>query len=68
MLDIKLIYLTVLSIISREKALAKISGLLAGMKADKELIEISLRKSPLTPAPPPGTDKIVTSRDGKVDY
>jgi lipopolysaccharide/colanic/teichoic acid biosynthesis glycosyltransferase len=67
-LDIKLIYLTALTIISRDKALVKISGLLSGMKADKELIEVSLRKSPLKPAPPPGSDKIVTSRDGKVDY
>jgi lipopolysaccharide/colanic/teichoic acid biosynthesis glycosyltransferase len=67
MVDIKLIYLTVLAILSREKALQSISGLLYQMKADNELVNVSLRKVALMPSPPPGSSKIVTNRDGRVD-
>ena len=61
-LDIKLIILTVLSILSREKALEYITRILSNLDADRELIEVSKRKTSLVPYPPPGTDKIVLSR------
>ena len=66
-IDVKLIFLTVIAILSRDKALLKISGILSDMKADPELIKVSLRKDILIPAPPPGSAKIVTNREGRVD-
>lgn len=62
LLDLHIIYLTIVCIVSREKALKKVASLLAQLNAPKDLIEISLRKKLLTPLPPPGLDSIVTSR------
>jgi lipopolysaccharide/colanic/teichoic acid biosynthesis glycosyltransferase len=67
MVDVKLIYLTVLTVLSRERALEKISGLLRKMNADEALIDVSLRKNKLTPMPPPGANRIVTNREGRID-
>jgi lipopolysaccharide/colanic/teichoic acid biosynthesis glycosyltransferase len=66
-IDIKLIYFTVIAIISRDKALKKISKLLISLNADKELIQVSLRNEELTPTPPPGASKIVTNREGRIE-
>ena len=63
LLDIKLILLTVTSIISRQKALKSINRILLKLSADEKLIEIVKRESTLLPYPPPGTDIIVSSRD-----
>ena len=62
-LDVKLIILTVISIISREKALSAIHKILQKLSSDKKLTEIVKRKSSLSPYPPPGSDKVVTSRN-----
>ncbi len=62
-LDIKIIYITFISIFSRRKSLKMVSHLLKINLAPKELIEISLRKKPLSPAPPPGSDRIIESRN-----
>jgi len=62
-LDVKLIFLTIISIISREKALNAIHKILQKLSSDKKLIEIVKRKSSLSPYPPPGSDKVVTSRN-----
>lgn len=67
LVDIKLIYLTVIAILSREKALQTISGMLSVMKANTELVQIALRKEILIPTPPPGAVKIVLNREGRVD-
>lgn len=67
LIDLKLIWLTAYAIISRDKALKQVSGLLAKMKADDELIRISLREDKLVPVPPPGASKIVTNREGRID-
>jgi lipopolysaccharide/colanic/teichoic acid biosynthesis glycosyltransferase len=64
LLDIRLCWLTVVAIISREKALSKVQVLLRGLGADSSLLELAARQKPLTPQPPPGGTKIVTSRDG----
>ncbi|SVE06844.1 uncharacterized protein METZ01_LOCUS459698, partial [marine metagenome] len=63
LLDIKLILLTVTSIISRQKALNGINRMLSKLSADEKLIEIVKRESRLIPYPPPGSDLIVQSRD-----
>ena len=62
LLDTKLIFLTIVSILSRELALKKISVILSNIGADQILINISKREVPLTPFPPPGSDSIVISR------
>jgi len=66
-IDIKLINFTVIAIISRDKALKKISQLLISLNADNELINISKRIGELVPTPPPGSCNIVTNREGRVE-
>ena len=63
LLDIKLILLTVTSIISRQKALNGINRILSKLSPDEKLIEIVKRESRLIPYPPPGADIIISSRD-----
>jgi lipopolysaccharide/colanic/teichoic acid biosynthesis glycosyltransferase len=63
LLDIEIMYLTVLCILSRNKALEKVALLLKKLNAPEELIQISLRVNPLCPTPPPGFDSIVTTRE-----
>lgn len=58
-LDIQLIYLTVIAIISKPTALKKISVILINKKAPQELISVSRREEQLVPTPPPGTNKVV---------
>ena len=62
LIDIKLILLTVLSILNREKALHALSKILKSYGADDKLIKISKRKDKLLPYPPPGSDSIVYDR------
>lgn len=58
-LDLMLIFLTVLAIISREKALLGINKLLLKLNADPDVIEVSKRTNQLVPTSPPGTDALV---------
>ena len=51
---------TVLVIINRKSALEKISNHLLKMKCDEDVVNISLRKDPLVPTPPPGTDQVAS--------
>ena len=64
LLDIKLCLLTVVAILSRTSALEKLQSVLREIHAPPELLELARRDRPLTPQPPPGGDRIVTSRDG----
>ncbi len=61
-LDISLIFYTVISIFTKEKVLVWIESQLRKMEADQELIDIARRKTDLYPFPPPGSDKIVLTR------
>ena len=61
-LDIRLCWLTVVAIVSRTKALEGVHDILLGLGADDELLQIAARKGTIAPMPPPGGDKIVTSR------
>ncbi len=67
LLDIKLILTTVISVVSREKALQITSKIIHKLNANNELVTIALREQPLVPTPPPGADKIVTNREGRVE-
>jgi len=63
-LDIRLCFLTVVAILSREKALAGVQKILISINAPNDVLQLAQRKQPLMPLPPPGGDRIVTSRDG----
>lgn len=62
-LDLKLVVLTAIAIISRQKALDVVQTILHNLKADADLIRIAKRVDPLQPAPPPGASDIVTTRE-----
>ncbi len=66
-IDIQLIYLTVLAIISKEKSLNLLSVILKKLGANDLLINIASRKQNLYPMSPPGAQNIVTNREGIVD-
>lgn len=61
-LDIQLIFCTVLAILSKENALAWVSRKLQELGADDTVVVMSRRQIELYPFPPPGTDKIVFER------
>lgn len=63
-LDIKLCFLTVIAIFSREKALASVQKILQDIKAPDDVLRLAQRKQALVSRPPPSSDRIVTSRDG----
>jgi lipopolysaccharide/colanic/teichoic acid biosynthesis glycosyltransferase len=63
-LDIRLCYFTVIAILSKDKALHGVSSILQSLGASDNLISIARRADALRPMPPPGSNKIVTSRDG----
>lgn len=63
-LDVKLCFLTVIAIFSREKALAGIQKILIIINVPDDILLLAQRRQALVPRPPPGGDRIVTSRDG----
>jgi lipopolysaccharide/colanic/teichoic acid biosynthesis glycosyltransferase len=66
-IDIQLVYLTVLAIISKQKALNSLNIILKKLNATDLLLNIASRKQNLYPMPPPGAKNIVTNREGRVD-
>lgn len=60
--DLQIIWLTVIAILSREKALNGLQHILKKLGASDQLLGVSRRREPLQPYPPPGSDEIVTSR------
>ena len=63
LLDIFIIFLTLLNIFSRKKALRILSKTMRKLKAPIELSKITLRKDVLLPLPPPGSNELVTKRE-----
>ena len=63
LLDVMLIFTTVVAIVSRESALRIIVGLLRRNKASDDLIRIASRRYQLTPFPPPGATEVVKNRE-----
>jgi lipopolysaccharide/colanic/teichoic acid biosynthesis glycosyltransferase len=63
-LDIKLCFLTFIAIFSRKKSLSGVHEVLRSINAPDHVIELARRRQALVPMPPPGGDRIVTSRDG----
>lgn len=62
-IDIFLITITLISLLSRKISLKMIVFLLSKLKASKELILLASRKEKLFPAPPPGSNTIVKTRN-----
>jgi lipopolysaccharide/colanic/teichoic acid biosynthesis glycosyltransferase len=62
--DLALVALTVIGIVSRQRALAGVAGLLRRLGAPADLVEAARRTMPLRPAPPPGAADIVRSLAG----
>jgi lipopolysaccharide/colanic/teichoic acid biosynthesis glycosyltransferase len=60
--DFVLIFLTLVTIVSRHRALKLISMYLTFCKAPEDLILLALRTTPLVPSPPPGMLDIVKER------
>ncbi|MDA0327125.1 MAG: sugar transferase [Bacteroidetes bacterium] len=67
LLDIKLIFITLITIFNRNLALKNVSKVLKKYNASESLIKIAERKEKLVPSPPPGSINIVKDRSGKVD-
>ena len=65
-LDIKLILLTLLQLVSRERALRGVSNLVGRLSSDEELARVCLREEPLRAVAPPGAAHVVESREHRV--
>lgn len=63
LIDIFIIFSTLINPISRKLSLKMIVFLLFKLKAPKELLLLASRKKTLTPSPPPGSNTIVSSRN-----
>jgi lipopolysaccharide/colanic/teichoic acid biosynthesis glycosyltransferase len=63
LVDLKLLVITFIVVFSRKLALKLVCNLLLSTGADESLVRISSRVSKLTPAPPPGSFEIVTTRN-----
>jgi lipopolysaccharide/colanic/teichoic acid biosynthesis glycosyltransferase len=61
-LDMKLITLTAIAIVSRAAALRAVVRDLTRRGAPADLVLVASRQAPLQPAPPPGSDQLVTER------
>jgi lipopolysaccharide/colanic/teichoic acid biosynthesis glycosyltransferase len=61
--DLKILVNTGIAILSRRMALKLNAKVLGNLGAPKNLIELARRESDLIPSPPPGANKIVTSRN-----
>jgi len=62
LLDLQLIYYTVVAIISKPKALIWVAKKLNNLDVDADTVRVSKREVNLFPFPPPGSDEIVSSR------
>lgn len=61
-LNLRLIFLTIIALFSRDKALLGVNKLLVSYSASDDVVRVSKRKDSLVPFSPPGTDVIVTQR------
>lgn len=62
LLDIQLIFLTVVAIVSRKQALDGVVKILKDIGTDERLVTVAKRNAELQPFPPPGADTVVASR------
>ncbi len=62
-LDLHIIGLTVIAILSRPRALCGVQRILKKLGADTQLVRVAQRRDPLQPYPPPGSNRIIESRE-----
>ena len=62
LLDLQLIFYTIVAIISKPRALIWVTKKLNNLNVDADTVKISKREVSLYPFPPPGSDEIVSSR------
>jgi len=62
LLDIKIIYLTVVAIISKPRALRKVVGILSHWGVEEKLVDVCRREGKLPAYPPPGSNEIISER------
>ena len=62
LLDLQLIFYTIVAIISKPKALIWVAKKLNNLDVDVDTVRVSKREVNLFPFPPPGSDEIVSSR------
>lgn len=62
LLDLQLIYFTVVAIVSKEKVLAWVEKRLQSLCTEPEVVQVSRRVDELYPYPPPGMNEVVTVR------
>jgi len=67
LLDLYIIWLTVVTILSRSRALKGIQRILLHLDASDKLLNVAQRKETLLPYPPPGSEKIVENRESFAD-
>jgi lipopolysaccharide/colanic/teichoic acid biosynthesis glycosyltransferase len=63
LLDVALLFLTLMALVSRDKALEGVNKRLLRLNAPADVIRVSMREGRLEPFPPPGSDRIVVSRE-----
>ena len=74
LLDLQLIFFTVILILSKEKALYWVINKLQSLQVEQELVQVSRRIDALYPHPPPGLTDVVSARQSldmekeKVEY
>jgi lipopolysaccharide/colanic/teichoic acid biosynthesis glycosyltransferase len=61
-LDIRLVWLTAVTVLSHTRALAAVSADLEARGASPDLVRLALRQEDLVAHPPPGAERIVTGR------
>jgi len=62
LLDITIIFLTMLAIVNKKKSLRILQIILTYLNAPKTILETASRVKPLVPLPPPGSNEIVYKR------
>jgi lipopolysaccharide/colanic/teichoic acid biosynthesis glycosyltransferase len=67
LLDLKLIFITLITIFNRKFALNQVCKVLESKGASSFLVKIAERNDKLVPSPPPGAKSIVVDRSGKVE-
>lgn len=63
LLDVSLIWLTLVSALDRPKALRTVSRMVARLGGDADLVRIAAREGDLPAAPPPGAREVVQNRE-----
>jgi lipopolysaccharide/colanic/teichoic acid biosynthesis glycosyltransferase len=62
-LDVRLVALTLLGMVNRPAALARVARIIRELDGDADLQEVAARLNPLREAPPPGSTEVVRSRN-----